>query len=436
MTYNRIEKPRAYMDRLSHDLATGFRTISNYTVVQDDKSTAVTFDAGQIEDLFDMRPTNFAQIAHDTKKFYLQIDTGMGSDTVAETNFLAILGHNMEEANVMFRVIHDDNITSNNMVSANSVTASTAVTSIINATQSTASTTTGSANTNGSTGTGTTFTCTSGPAYANHIGGVILVNSEKMILKSISSNDLTVERGVHGTSNVSHATGQAIKFDYTDCIAPENNGWTLVTWADTADNQYYRIEFLETDEHGDDTTHGNATTNFAADLKIGAIMLGEYINFPHTPDLNVGFDIDYDGTNIVTSAGGSTFANTSYLGSPGWSKTNPWALAASATENQTTTISRHYGRRKYNMNFSYVADTNLFQSNMHASHGAMIDGSDLYSQFYHKILGNHLPFLLSIDHDSTGEGDYGLFRLADGGLKSNQSAHRFWNTKLNLVEHW
>ena len=88
------------------------------------------------------------------------------------------------------------------------------------------------------------------------------------------------------------------------------------------------------------------------------------------------------------------------------------------------------------MNFSYVADTNLFQSNMHAAHGAMIDGSDLYSQFYHKILGNHLPFLLSIDGDSTGEGDYGLFRLADGGLKSTQSAHRFWNTKLNLVEHW
>ena len=47
MTYNRIAKPRAYMDRLSNDLATGFRTISNYTVVQDDKSTAVTFDAGQ-----------------------------------------------------------------------------------------------------------------------------------------------------------------------------------------------------------------------------------------------------------------------------------------------------------------------------------------------------------------------------------------------------
>ena len=428
MTYNRIEKPRAYMDRLSHDLATGFRTISNYTVVQDDKSTAVTFDAGQIEDLFDMRPTNFAQIAHDTKKFYLQIDTGMGSDTVAETNFLAILGHNMEEASAMFRVIHDDNITSNNMVSANSVTASTAVTGLINAAQSTVTVDSAANMAEELDVSETDLTVTNGALFVDHIGGIIKVDSEKMLLKARSSNVLTVTRGVHGTTAAIHGEGnEDIYFDYSDCIQPANNGWTLITWADTADNQYYRIEFLD---------NAGAGSNFAADLKIGSIMLGEYIDFPHTPDLNVGFDIDYDGTNIVTSAGGSTFANTSYLGSPGWSKTNPWALAASATENQTTTISRHYGRRKYNMNFSYVADTNLFQSNMHAAHGAMIDGSDLYSQFYHKILGNHLPFLLSIDHDSTGEGDYGLFRLADGGLKSTQSAHRFWNTKLNLVEHW
>ena len=90
------------------------------------------------------------------------------------------------------------------------------------------------------------------------------------------------------------------------------------------------------------------------------------------------------------------------------------------------------------MNLSYVSDDDLFQSNMRAGHGAMVDGSDLYSQFFHKSLGSHLPFLLTIDKDNTTtpEGDYGLFRLADGGLNSTQSAHRFWDTKLNLVEHW
>ena len=428
MTYNRVVTPRAYMDRLSFDLANGFRTVSNYTIIQDDGSTAVTFDGGQLEDIFDMRPTNFATIASTSQKFHVQIDTGMSSDTVAEANFLAILGHNMEEASAMFRVVHDDSST---MASANSVTASTAVTGLINATQSTVTVDSAANLTATLDNSTTTIPVTNGALFVNHIGGIIKVDSEKMMLQARSSNNLTVARGVHGSTAASHGDdNEDVYFDYSDCIQPANNGWTLITWANNnTDNQYYRIEFLD---------NAGAGSNFAADLKIGAIMLGEYIDFPHTPDLNLGFDIDYDGTKIVTSSGGSTFANTSYLGSPVWAKTNPWILAASASENIASKNSKAYGRRKYNMNFSYVADTDLFQANMHAAHGAMIDGSDLYSQFFHKSLGSHLPFLLTIDKDNTTtpEGDYGLFRLANGGLNSTQSAHRFWDTKLNLVEHW
>ena len=349
MTYNRTLIPRMYMDRLSFDLANGFRTISNYTIIQNDGSTAVTFDGGQLEDLFDMRPSNFATIAHDTQAFYIIIDTGQTSDTVAEANFLAILGHNFEEADASFAVQHDDDV--------------------------------------------------------NFGTATFVSNSPTRVINA----------AVSGNANY---------------VEPDNNGWSLITWANNnTDNRYYRIIISK---------EGALGTNFDSDVKIGSIMLGEYIDFPHSPDLNLGFDIDYDGTNIVTSAGGSTFANTSYLGSPVWSKTNPWILATSAVENIDSKSSRAYGRRKYNMNFSYVADDDLFQANMHAGHGAMIDGSDLYSQFFHKSLGSHLPFLLTIDKDntSTPEGDYGLFRLADGGLKSTQSAHRFWDTKLNLVEHW
>ena len=424
--YSRVSTPRAYMDRLSFDLANGFRTISNYTILQDDGSTAVTFDGGQIEDLFDMRPTNYATIASTSQKFYVQIDTGLSSDTIAEANFLAILGHNMEEASAMFRVVHDDSST---MASANSVTASTAVTGLINAAQSTVTVDAGANLAEELDNSETAITVTNGALFANHIGGIIKVDNEKMLLKARSSNDLTVTRGVHGTTAANHSEGnEDIYFDYSDCIQPANNGWTLITWANNnSDNQYYRIEFLD---------NAGAGSNFAADLKIGSIQLGEFISWPTSPRLEVGFDIDYDGTDIVTSAGGNTYANTSYLGSPGWAKTNPWALAASATENQTTTLSRHNGRRKWNMDFSYIADTDLFQSNMHSASGAMVDGSDLYSQFYAKALGAHLPFLFAIDEDSTDEGDYGLYRLANGGLQSTQQAFRFWNTKLNLVEHW
>ena len=249
-----------------------------------------------------------------------------------------------------------------------------------------------------------------------------------MLLKSRSGNVLTVARGVYGSTAIAHNEGdEDIYFDYSDCIQPANNGWTLITWANNnSDNQYYRIEFID---------NGGATSDFAQDVQLGSILLGEYISWPHSPDLNLGFNVDYDGTDLITSTGGSTFANTSYLGSPTWAKTNPWVLATAASENQNSTESRHYGRRKWNMDFSYIADTSLFLQDMHGSAG-MIDGSDLYSQFYHKSLGSHQPFLFTIDKDSTDGGDYGLYRLANGGLQSTQQAFRSWNTKLNLIEHW
>ena len=350
MTYNRIATPRMYMDRLSFDLANGYRTISNYTLTDDESSPGtVTPSSGDIEDLFDLRPSNYITIAKETERFRINIDTGASANTVAETNFLAILGHNFDYADAVFKVEYSDSATFATGVTV----ASSGCTRLINA----------------------------------------------------------AEDGD------------------TDYIDPANNGWTLITWADNSNaaNQYKRIT-IEDDDGG--------TADFAQDVKIGAIIMGEYIDFPNSPDLDVGFSIDYDGSKLLTSAGGNTFAASSYLGSPAWAITNPWILAVAGAENAGTYHSRHYGRRKYDMSFSYVADTDLFLSNMHAAHGAMTDGSDLYSQLYHKSLGQHMPFLFTIDKDSTGEGDYGLYRLADSEIKTKQVAHRAWNTSLSLVESW
>ena len=66
----------------------------------------------------------------------------------------------------------------------------------------------------------------------------------------------------------------------------------------------------------------------------------------------------------------------------------------------------------------------------------MFTPTGLHSQFYNKILGQHNPFLFTIDKDSIIEGDYGLFRLADSGLNATQVAHRTWSMGLNIVETW
>jgi len=416
------------MDRLSFDLATGQRTIANYTITDDATSPAtVTPSSGILEDLFDLRPSNFITIAVGTQAFRINIDTGASSDTVAETSFLAILGHNFEYADAVFKFEYSDNAdfatyTGTNVSFVGGGTKSVAVPSG----NSFADFVVGNVITmSGSTSNNGTFTIASTPDDNT-------ITVSESITTEGSGDTVTVTTVTNVTTTGNHTKIINAAADSTaGYIDPANNGWTLISFTDpgtTGTNQYKRITIEDDDGAG---------SNFSQAPQIGAVLMGDLIDFPHSPDANLGFDIDYDGTKIVTSSGGSTFANTSYLGSPAWAKSNPWVLVTSAIENEGSYQSRTYGRRRYNMNLSYVSDDDLFQSNMRAGHGAMVDGSDLYSQFFHKCLGSHLPFLLTIDGSIVdSEGDYGLFRLADGGLFSKQIAPHTWNTKFNLVEHW
>ena len=349
MGYNRIATPRAYIDLINFNLAHGWN-LAPPSMWQDDGSTAVTFDSGQKEDLFDLRPHNFATIEKENQAFYIQYDTKFSADALAESNFLAILGHNFHDADAVFKVQIDDDAA---MGSATTVSTTSSHTKVINA---------------------------AADAAAGYID-------------------------------------------------PANNGWTLITWStQTSDNRYMRITIEDDDGTG---------SNFAEDVQIGAILYGEYIDFPSSPDLSVQTSIDYDNTKLQNSVGGSTYANTAAFGQPAWAATPPWQNATTA-DRETYSFENRYGRMHHSMNFSYIADTNLFAANQHSGATSnWFDSSDLHSQFYQKLLGQHLPFLFTIDGSvNDDEGNYGLFRLADSGLNATQVAHRTWSMGLNLVETW
>ena len=133
MSYNRFAVPRTYIDLISYNISNGWRDLDDITTIQDDGSTAVTFDAGSEASMFDMKPSNFAQIANTDRAFYIQFDFGVASDNLSESNFLAILNHNFKDAECMFKVQLDDD---SSMGSATDVSISSNHTKLINATQS------------------------------------------------------------------------------------------------------------------------------------------------------------------------------------------------------------------------------------------------------------------------------------------------------------
>jgi len=355
MSYNRFKTPRAYVDLVSYNLANGWRDLDNITTIQDDGSTAVTFDAGSEASMFDMKPANFAQIANTNKAFYIQFDFGVTSDNLSESNFLAILNHNFNDAECMFKVQLDDD---SSMGSATDVSISSNHTKLINATQST-----------------------------------------------ISGN--------------------------TQFIEAEKNGWTLITWTQATDNRYMRITFKDT---------GGAGANFNEDVIIGSLLFGKYVDFK-VPNLQLSTSINYDGTNINKSIGGNSYANSTHFGEPTWNHTIPWNLST-ASNQQTYGFNRRYGRVNHSLNFDLFADTSLYGENWFANSDDSTnitdwyDSDSLHSSFYNRILGQHLPFLFTIDSTSTTTGDYGMFRLANPNFEAQQVAHQYYNISLELEESW
>ena len=225
-------------------------------------------------------------------------------------------------------------------------------------------------------------------------------------------------------TKVINAAADAVSTD----LDPATNGWTLITWpTQESNNRYLRITF---------TSDTNATTDFAADILIGSILFGEIVDWNHPPQQGITTTVDYDGTSLQQSIGGSTYANSTHFGQPTWAATTPWNIKDSATQ-YTYSFQRRYGRLNHSMQFSHLTDTDVFAPNQHGTTASdWFDSDNLHASFYQRILGQHLPFLFTIDGTSTTEGDYGLFRLANSGFTSTQVAHRVWDVALDITETW
>ena len=352
--YQRFATPRAYVDTISTHIALGTYTTSNITI-KDDAGSTVVLEEGNKDDLFDMKPHNYVVIPKETQQFYIELNTGFGTDLLQGQNFIAFLGHNLHSANAVFKIEVSD---SSDFSSGNTT---------INA------------------------------ALASH----------------------TINAAADSSA------------DYFD---PATNGWTLIAYPKQTGvgNRYLRITVTDDDSVND---------NFSVDIAIGAICYGEYIDWPHAMDINLTTAYDYDGTTLHNAVGGSTYASSTHYGAPVWHSTQPWSLTN--TDNENYHYAGRRGRMRHSMNFSHMADTNLFAQNQADYYdfylGLNSDGSaedNLHSQFYNKVIGQHNPFMWTMDKTSTNEADYGIYRLADNSFEAKQIGSRVWNVNMDLIESW
>ncbi len=361
MNYNRFGTPRAYIDTINYDITTGWRDLDDIVTIQNDNSTAVVFDNGTSEgDMFDLKPSNYAQIANTNQSFYIQFDTGTINTTIAESNYIAILNHNFKSADAVFKVAYSSTADFSSDV--------------------------------------TTITTTAGTGAGQH------------------------QKVVNCGANM--GSGNA------DFLELEKNGWTLLTWTtQETHNRYIRLTIKDSD---------GASVNFATDVFIGSIMIGEYIDFPQTPELDIKTSIDYGGLISKESLGGNTYTSSTHLGQPTWAITTPWNLSTTSNQQTYSFLQRH-GRTNHSINFKYLADTDVFSATagLESTTGAnWHDSGSLHNSFYNKVIGSRLPFLFAIDGDSSHISDYGMFRLAKNDFSVTQVANQVYDLSLNLTETW
>lgn len=203
-------------------------------------------------------------------------------------------------------------------------------------------------------------------------------------------------------------------------VTPSADGSTIMTFSEI-DSAYWGIQFEGTN---------SANFNASNDLKIGCIIIGEYYDMPHSPDLSVKRSIEFDKQNIQESLGGQRFSNMTSYGKSLLSTTN-FSPFQTYTGNDKRGL--YGGRMTYDMKFSYLNSSDVMPS----TYDIQTQADDtVVSDIWNYTHGSHIPFIFTQDGTSTDESDYLFARFGQDKLDMTQVAPDVFNVAMRIEEEF
>jgi hypothetical protein len=186
---------------------------------------------------------------------------------------------------------------------------------------------------------------------------------------------------------------------------------------------------------------------------LNTLLLGHYYDMPHSPDLNLSIDIEFDGYDQLTTQGGATITNVRYTGNPSWAGNNAWEIGDS------NPYYKRNGRRVWSLKFSFLSDTDIFSSNHSsnnylnaASDNSAYNSSDLNSEgnqfefnlsddnsFSAKVLNfisSGQRFIFQPDNTNSNSDQFAICVLDQDSLTIKQSAFKLYDVSLKIREVW
>ena len=419
MSYQRFGTPKIYVDNLNWLMSSGHMSASDIT------TSGLNMASGYSAiEMFDMKPSNLQIITANglTTQLDLRINTRVTTNSEQDSNFIAILGHNLHSAGAKFSLQLDDDST----IGSPNTNQVTTLTNVVNATTSgtvdsginlnaSLNNTDSSSEVNVGSGNGSKFTRGDILEIEDDEGS----HAETVFVTATSSDTITITRGFNGTTKQSFSSGDDIGFKHY--TIPAEDGWSLATFTQTSDNQYIRL-VIDPD--------GNSTDTYSSDIKIGAILIGEAYSFPQSPELEITKQFTFDGLTKQTSVGGQTYANATYTKGANWFL-EPFFNSSTATSPDNRFRS---GRIAMDLSFNYMADTDVYSSVLNS--GASVSSNSFINNLISKTNGGMFPMLFQYDNTVTTDEDAFLWCRLNNEPQFTQVANRVWSTKLNLVEEF
>ena len=253
------------------------------------------------------------------------------------------------------------------------------------------------------------------------------VNGSGAATADIDWSAVNVEEVVNADTITSMSGHGSIANNTSIVVEPATDGSTIFKFDETS-LRYWGIQF-----EGADGSAGAETDDLfdtSTDLFVGCIMIGEYYDMPHAPDLAVKRSIIYDHVDVQESLGGQRFGNMVSKGRTGTTTTK------SPFNNASYNNKVYGGRLAFDMSFSYLSSTDLMPDRYHDSN---LTDDAVVEDVWNKTNGPQLPFIFSIDKDSEGhsaESEHIFARFAQKSLSMTQVANTVWDISMRIEEEF
>ena len=265
-----------------------------------------------------------------------------------------------------------------------------------------------------------TQSATSKKSYVAILNHNMASADAKVLIKG-SNTESHVQAVDMGSATAMDTPAEVVNADTisSSIVTPATDGSTIIRFNEQS-LRYWGIQF-----------EGNSSNTFSStDLFVGCIMIGEYYEMPHAPDLAVTRMISYNRMNdLQESFGGQRFSNLkSYGRTAGSTSKSPFTTASNGHDSQG-------GRLIYDMSFSFIDSTDLMPN----EYDIIADDDNFVDDVWNRTNGNHIPFIFSIDKDSEGdnaESEHIFGRFANNSLDMAQVAPNVYNIKLTVEEEF